>query len=186
MKPLLFSAAAFLALILITASPAAQGPSVATIGYSTRLLAGDLVPHIPLIGSQGEQTSFAQVRHPVAIVTFVETKEDAAMPLDPRLAPLAKRYRHAHVSVAQINLADQPKETPRTQLKNSRVMILSDPKRIVWHQFKQPEPDSVFLINERGRIEAVGTLGDLKSIIRRANLLNREMQRFRTDMMTSG
>jgi hypothetical protein len=186
MKTQLFSAIALLALNLITASPAAQELSVATIGYSARLSTGDLAPNIPLIGSKGEQTSFAQIRQPVAILTFIERTGNADAPLDPRIASLAKKYRHAHVSVAQIDLATRPKQTPPAKLTNSKVMILFDPERIVWNQFKQPKADSVFLINERGRIEAIGTLGDLKRIIRRANALNREAEQFLTDMMTGG
>jgi peroxiredoxin len=185
MKTQLVSAVALLALILITVCPAAQAVSVATIGYSDRLSIGDLAPGIPLIDSKGEQTSFAQIRQPVAIVTFVEA-EDNALPLDPRVASLAKRFRYAHVSVAQIDLGDQPEQSTQTKLTNSKVMTLCDPERIVWNQYKQPEADSVFLINERGRIEATGTLGNLKRLIHRARALSREAERFHTDMMTSG
>jgi hypothetical protein len=185
MKMRVFSAAALLALILITASPATQELSVATIGHSARLSVGDLAPKIPLIGSEGEQKSFAQIRQPVAIVTFVENPGPAAS-LDPRVASLAKRFQYGHVTVAQIDLSVQPNRTPQTKLGNSRVLALYDPERIVWNEFKQPEADSVFLMNERGRIEAIGTLEDLKRVIHRASALNREAKRFRTDMLTAG
>lgn len=183
MKSQLFIATALIALTLITASPAAQELSVATIGYSSRLSPGDRAPNIPLIGSKGEQTSFAQIRQPVAIVAFVETTGNAATPLDPRMASLARRFRHAYVSVAQVDLAVHPKQTPPTKLKNSKMLILYDPGRIVWGLFKKPAANSVFLINERGRIEATGTLRDLRSIIRRADSLNREAEQDMADFI---
>lgn len=173
----------FRSVVLIVAvvglfSGCANEPKVLSgiITQPAHLKPGEDISAFTVTLTDGEQTTFAQLKEPIAIVAFVQTHKDQCCWISPELMSLAYDNRLKPITVAQISLpkgqcGHGPGCMAACHLADPHLVSLCDMQGIALKAFKKPEPDSVYLINRFDKVDMIGDLSDLDSIAQRAKKL---------------
>ncbi len=182
MKPILTFLISF-AVMLILAGCASTEPRPISgiVGFSEDYPLGTRAPDIPFVSIDGKQTSFKRVSQSIAIVAFTSTPGEACCRLVPELVTLAHRFRNESITVAQISL-------PTTEcshglgcaeycnINDARLVSLCDADRMAWKAYLQPEPNTVFLIDDNYKIIAIESIINIESIAKKAQRLAYELE----------
>ena len=158
-----------------------QSPVAGVITESKQLPVGRPVPDFPVVTAEGKEIRFSEVREPTTIVAFVSSTGDKCCWLNPKLVSLAEELRHYRIGVAQISEPTDkcphgPGCVATCKLQDPHLISLCDAERRAWKAYRQPEPDTVVLINYRGEVESVASLSELETIVKKARHLAAEFE----------
>jgi hypothetical protein len=133
-------------------------------------------PDILFVSEKGKPTTFKKTTKPVAILAFVESPGGACGRFIPQLVATADRFKGQPITVAQITLptskcCHKAGCTEVCNIRNGHLVLLCDSKRTAWKAYGQPKPNTVILINDDDKIEAVGTLDDLLIMAKKAQIV---------------
>ena len=153
---------------ILLAAPSSQATVITGVAAtSPDLTVGDYAPKIPIKAANDTYTTLGTIRRPIAIVVFTE-----ATTIRPELAALAAKYTFRPLTVAQIALpADLANKHPASTHQGGHLILIHDNDRIAWNAFKKPDPNTVFLVNDFGRIVAKGNIASMQSVAARARWL---------------
>lgn len=168
------------ALMGCTTEPAPMG---GVIKLNSDFPVGQYAPDIPFTSTDGKETTFNQMRQPIAIVAFTTVSSEACCPSSPTLVDLANRLEDLPITVAQIHLPTS--EYPYRQelmehynLSNEGIVTLYDAQRLAWRSFGKPNPNTVLLIDDNGRIVGISKdFDNLKHLRYRARRLGEEVEK---------
>ena len=166
MKTTIHIAVVALATILLAPSSYAA-TTTGAIASPADLTVGDYAPKVPIKTTAGTYTTLAKIRQPITIIAFTE-----AAAIRPELAALAAKYTSRPLTVAQIALpVDLADQHPNATHQQGHLIFLYDNDRIAWNAFKKPDPNTVFLVNDFGKIVAKGNAANMRSVIAKARWL---------------
>lgn len=159
------------------------GPRSGVVGFPE----GSLDRDIPFTSMDGRQTTFKRIRQPIAILAFTSTPGVACCRLVPELVTLADQFKYTPVTVAQISLpttkcSHGPGCTEVCNINDAHLVSLCDADRVAWKAYGQPQPDSLILIDEKGKTIATDNIKNLKSIANKARKMGEKIEKERSDM----
>ena len=134
------------------------------------------VPDITFVTNDGETTTLDKVRKPITIIGFVAPSGEACCALSPELVDLTTHYWHLPVTVVQVSQPTSacphgPGCSEKCNLHEGSLVALCDSKRVAWKAFAQPKLNTVFLIDEHGRLLDQASIHNLKALDARAKQL---------------
>jgi hypothetical protein len=152
-------------------------PTGGVVQLHTDFPVGRVVADIPFTSLEGTETTFGEIRQPIAIVAFTSVSSETCCPAHPALRTLARRFEYLPITVAQIFLPTD--EYPNRQelaekydLSNAGIVTLYDAQRIAWKAFYRPKPNTVLLVDDGGRINAISReIENLEHLANRAQRL---------------
>jgi hypothetical protein len=153
-----------------------QSFDVGIIAKRTKLSVGHPTSNFPVVTTDGQQTSFDELREPIAIVAFVSFSGSQRCRLNRKLVLLAEDLRYRRITVSQIS---EPTEkcpyssgcVATCNLKDPHLVALCDADRIAWNAYRKPKPNAVVLIDSRGDVAAMSSLANLESVVAKAGRL---------------
>lgn len=162
--------------LVLTGCATEQSPIAGVIQRPEALAVGRNTPDFPVVTAEGQETSFGKVRKKVAIVAFVSPQGAQCCWLNPDLVSLAGELRDRPITVAQIS---QPTEkcphgpgcVATCNLEDPHVVSLCDADRIAWRAYQEPGPNTVVLVDYKGRVAQVAQLADLEMVAGKARQL---------------
>ena len=145
---------------------------------------GRYAPDIPFVLVDGRASTFYKERQPIAIVAFVASPAEECCELNAELANLADYFRSLPVTVLQVSQPLCPRGVEceaKCVVDNQYLMSVCDAAGIAWKGLINPRPDTVYLIDDRGRIVASDRLGNLDRIAKQAEELGEKAEDIRYD-----
>lgn len=157
-------------------------PTTGVVGWQGQFSVGSFAPDIPFTSMNGKRTTLHKIRQPIAIVAFLNMSGQACCWLNPQMVNVASRFSGQWVTVVQVSLptGECPHGAGCTEICNldkSRLMALCDKDRVAWKAYDQPEPNTVFLINEDSKIVDIATLDKIKPLTDKAEKMALEKMR---------
>jgi hypothetical protein len=153
-------------LLSIIGCSAEQATTGGIIKLNNDYPVGQVAPDIPFTSPEGKETTFGNVRQPIAILVFTNVSDET----HPAVRDLARRFKYLPVTVAQIYLrtaGQSSGECPR--FDNEGIVTLYDAEGIAWKAYRRPNPNTILLINEDNTIVAVSEdFGNLKQLVAKA------------------
>ncbi|MHC4707678.1 MAG: TlpA family protein disulfide reductase [Planctomycetota bacterium] len=140
---------------------------------------GQYAPDIPFTSIDGEETTFDQIRQPIAVVAFTNVSSEKCCPPSPALVSLASRFEDLPITVAQVHLptSEHPHRLERSSLHKGGVVTLYDAQRIAWRGFGRPKPGTVLLIDDNDKIVGINReLANLKPLAAKAQWLGEAVE----------
>jgi len=168
--------AAMLGLMGCATEPAQVG---GVVELSSDFPVGQYAPDIPFTSTDGEETTFDQIRQPIAVVAFTSVSSETCCPPSPALVSLASRFEDLPITVAQVHLptSEHPNKLEHYSLNREGIVTLYDAQRIAWRGFGNPKPGTVLLIDDNGRIVGINReLDNLKPLAAKAQLLGEAVE----------
>jgi len=164
---------AFAGSLVLTGCSSEGSPVAGVIMESEQLPPGHPAPDFPVVTADGKETRFSEIREPTSVVAFVSPTGNNCCWLDPKLVSLAQELRNRRVSVAQITEPTDacplgPGSVATCDLTDSHLMSLWDTERRAWEAYREPQPNTVVLINYRGEVELVVPLAELDTVVKKA------------------
>jgi hypothetical protein len=158
-----------------------RNPVAGVITESKQLQVGRPVPDFPVVTAQGKEIRFSEVREPTTIVAFVSPAGDQCCWLNPKLVSLAEELRNYRIGVTQISEPTDkcphgPGCVAACNLQDPHLISLCDAERRAWKAYRQPETNTVVLVNYRGEVEHVAPLTELDTIVKKARQLAAEFE----------
>jgi hypothetical protein len=168
-------------LVLAGCASTVPQPMSGVVGYSKNYLLGTRAADIPFVSIDGKQTSFEKVSQPIAIIAFTSAPGEACCRLVPELVTLAHYYRNEPITMAQISLPTTkcphgPGCAEYCNINDAHLVSLCDVDRIAWKAYLQPEPNTVFLIDDIYKIIAIESMTNIESITQKAQRLAYELE----------
>jgi hypothetical protein len=160
-----------------------QSAVAGIVAEPIQLSIGRPIRNFPVVTADDQQTSFGELREPIAIVAFVSSNGSQCCLLNPKLVSLAENLRHRSITVAQIS---EPTEkcphgsgcVATCNLKDPHLVSLCDADRIAWNAYRKPKPNTVVLIDTRGNVVAASSLFNLEMVSDKARRLADEVEAF--------
>jgi hypothetical protein len=176
--------------VVLSGCATEQGPVAGIIAEPTELSVGRPIPNFPIATADGEQTSFNELREPIAIVAFVSSSGPQCCRLNPKLVSLAGNLRNRNITVAQISEPTErcphgPGCIATCNLKDPHLVSLCDAEGIAWNAYRRPKPNTVILIDRRGYVAAVSSLTNLEAVLGKARRLAEEVDAFEASAYAS-
>lgn len=173
-------------IVLAGCSSTVQKPIVG-VAESGVYLNGATAPDIVFTTLQGQPASFRKLSEPIAILAFTDSSGQGCCRLVPELVTLAHRFRNEPITVAQISLPTSqcpygPGCAQCRNVKDANLALLYDANRTYWQAYGQPEPGTVFLIDEERKVIAVENLCNIESIGRQAERLSDRLEEMYSSM----
>lgn len=163
------------------ATTAQRAPS-GMVEVSKAFPVGRYAPDIPFVLVDGRESTFYNEKQPIAIVAFVALPADECCELNAELANLAARFSHLPVTVLQVSQPLCPRGVEceaKCVVDSQYLMSVCDAAGITWKGFIDPRPDTVYLIDDNGRIVASDRLGNLDRIAEQAEELGQKAEDIR-------
>ena len=168
-KIVLAAAVMMMVLVGCTTSKLTSG----VVGWHKEFTAGSFAPDIPFISKDGKQTTFHNVRQPIAFLAFIDPDDGECCSLRPELISLSKQFRVLPITVVQISLPT--KKCPHGSgcmevgnLDKADMVMLCDPYRIAWRAYGQPKPNTVILVDKNNKLIDIGSFDNLKALVNKA------------------
>jgi hypothetical protein len=144
---------------------------------------GQHVRNFAVVTSDGQSTSFNELREPIAIVAFVHAAGEKCCWLNPDLVSLAGEFRDRPVTVAQISEPTEkcphgPGCIATCKLADPDLVALCDAEHLAWQAYREPEPGTVMLIDRGSEIVQIANLTDLDEVSAKARALAGELEAF--------
>jgi hypothetical protein len=154
-----------------------QGPHV---GASAR--------DIPFTATDGTQTTFHEVRAPIALIAFVSPPGDMCCWLSPQLLNLTNRFENLPVSVAQISMPQSPCPhgpgcVEMCRLGETKLFSFCDSDGIAWKAYGEPKAGTVILIDQSDKVVATGSLDNLGPMADKAYQMGKDLHNKNPDML---
>ena len=136
-------------------------------------------PDFSILTWENEEVRFHEVREPVTILVFVNaTKPCNALNAD--VSRISKRMRHLPATIVQVSL---PTEACSQALACSKslpsstknVMCLSDISRMAWDAYKQPDANTLMLIDRNNRVIDIQPVGHSEALEDKAMAMARDI-----------
>jgi hypothetical protein len=148
----------------------------------------DFAADVPIRDPSGKVTTIRESVDLIYVVSFVDPEGINCCGIDHRLAELADRLHKNYVSVVQISEptgvcpldADSVRTCP---VPPANLYRFFDPNLLAWEAYGRPEPGTLFLVDANRRIDMVGTLDDVDTLVDRANELAWEINDSETGAM---
>ncbi len=156
-----------------------QAPVAGVVELSSDFPVGQYAPDIPFTSTDGEETTFDQIRQPIAVVAFTSVSSETCCPPSPALVSLASRFEDLPITVAQVHLptSEHPNRLEHFSLDKEGIVTLYDAQRIAWRGFGSPKPGTVLLIDDNGKIVAINReLDNLKPLVAKAQWLGEAVE----------
>ncbi len=167
-------AAAMLGLMGCATEPAPVG-GVVELGSDFPV--GQYAPDIPFTSVDGEETTFDQIRQPIAVVAITSVSSETCCPPSPALVGLASRFEDLPITVAQMHLPTGERAHRPEQYSKEGIVTLYDAQRIAWRGFGRPKPGTVLLIDDDGKIVGISReLDNLKHLAAKAQWLGEAVE----------
>lgn len=165
----------------IGCEPTHKEPPAYQVGYNNGLPIGAFSPNLPLITTEGTRTLFSRVAGPVMVVVFLSPTGPECCQINPQLADMAEKFRYGYVSVVQVSLPTSlcphgPGCVEACSMFDKHLILLCDKDTIAWREYMQPEPGTVFLVDDNNKIVAVETFQNLRTIEKKATKLNDKLR----------
>jgi peroxiredoxin len=146
------------------------------ITESEQLSPGQAAPDFPVVTTDGKETHFGDIRKPTTIVAFVSPTGDQCCGLDSRLVSLAQELENRRVGVVQISeptakCPHGPGCAAACDIEDPHLISLCDAERRAWEAYREPQPNTAILINDRGEVVQVASLAQLEAVARKARKL---------------
>ena len=175
-RKLAITSAVLAGAVFLTGCAADRSPIAGVIGGPNELAVAHDAPDFPIVTADGKETSFEKVRKKVAIVAFVSPEGDLCCWLNPGLVSLAGQLRDRPITVAQIS--EPTDKCPHgagciatCNLEDPHVVSLCDADRIAWRAYQEPEPNTVLLVDYKGKVAQIARLADLETVATKARQL---------------
>lgn len=166
-----------LGVLIIGLTGCATGPHAGVVGWNKDFSSGSFAPDIAFTSTEGKETRFSEIRHPIAILAFTSPPSQNCCSLGSDLVMLAKRFRNLPITVAQISLPTNecsfgPGCSKSCDITDKNLVLLCDSDRIAWKAYNQPKLNTVILINEDNKIVDIQPIGNLKALADKAEKMS--------------
>jgi len=148
-------------MVLLAGTVSQASAKRGTIPRPDKVSVGAMVPSVPMRMADGTYTTLAKMRRPITLVAISGISADRNTSAHAELASLARLYRDRLLTVADIV---SPESANGAGL-SSDLHHFDDTDHIAWNAFKKPEQDTLYLIDERGMIQAVESMENLRLIV---------------------
>lgn len=147
------------------------------VGYEKSLSIGAHLPDMPFVTADGKQTMFRKVSQPISVVSFVFATGQTCCQISPELAVMAEKFQDELITVAQISIPTSqcpygPGCVEVCSLFDRHLILLCDKDKMAWRIYKQPNPNTVFLIDQDNTVVAIESIANLEKIESKALALS--------------
>ncbi len=179
LRTLTIALPALLALVLAGCDGNGSKPmaDAGVVGYEKPLSIGVRLPDMPFVTADGEQTMFRKVSQPISIVSFIFASGQTCCQISPELAVMAEKFQDELITVAQISIPTSqcpygPGCVEVCSLFDRHLILLCDKDKIAWRIYKQPNPNTVFLVDQDNTVVAIESITSLEKIESKALALS--------------
>ena len=177
MKNIAITISVIISILITGCQPTPKEVPAYRVGYNNGLPIGSFSPNLPLITTEGKQTLFGRVAGPIMVVVFVAPPGEECCRVEPELMEMARKFRYGYVSVVQISLPTSrcphgPGCVEACSMFDDHLILLCDKDTIAWRGYMEPEPGTVFLVDDNNRIVDIDTFQNLEIIERKATRLS--------------
>ena len=160
---------------------ATKAPTSGVVGWDRQFTEGALAPDIPFTSLNGEQTTFKRISQPIAVLAFTRPTGETCCWLRPGLVNLANDFKNLPITVAQISVPTSkclhgPSCVESCNLNDAHLVSLCDAKRTAWKAYGEPTTDTVFLVDEYGKIADIENLENLNEIGAKAQKMSAALE----------
>ncbi len=171
-------------MVAVRAGRCELAPMGGVVELSSDFPVGQYAPDIPFTSTDGEETTFDQIRQPIAVVAFTSVSSETCCPPSPALVSLASHFGDLPITVVQVHVptSEHPNSLEHYSLDKEGIVTLYDAQRIAWRGFGSPKPGTVLLIDDNGKIVAINReLDNLKPLVAKAQWLGEAVDEANAD-----
>jgi len=154
-------------------------PMAGVVGPNSDFPVGQYAPDIPFTSVDGKETTFDEIRQPIAVLAFTDVSSQTGCTPSPALIDLASRFEDLPITVAQVHLPTGEHQTAAEHynLHGAGIVTLCDAQHVAWRSFGSPKSNTVLLVDDNGKIVGINKRVDsLENLAAKAQRLGEAVE----------